>query len=92
MSYNSFSFRVKFWFYRLFVIVPSHRKIKRLTRVYWEDFEKAKKSDDIKEVLTAAIRLNQALEEYRQQQKDQLFFYKSGSIEMGEPQVSSKTP
>ena len=89
MPNKSFFFNVKFWFYRLFVIVPAHRKIKRNTISYWQEFEKAKKSGNTKETIKAAIRLNQALLEYHQRRKDRLLFYKSESTRTEERQVSS---
>jgi hypothetical protein len=92
MPNKSFFYRLKLWFYRIFVILPAHRKIKRNTRYYWEDFEKAKKSGDIKEIIKSAIRLNQVLSEFHQRQKDQLSFYKSGYVPKGEHQVSSNIP
>lgn len=70
-------FRLKCWLYRLFVIVPEHRKIKRRTRLYWEELEAAKKAGITKDIIIASIRLNQALLKYHQRRKDPLSSYKS---------------
>lgn len=72
MPNNNLFFNCRVWVYKVFVIFPEQRKIKKATSSYWKEFESAKKSGNIKETIVASIRLNQALAEYRQQHSDHL--------------------
>lgn len=50
----------------MFVIIPSHRKMKRFTRKEYEALQSALKSNDRDAIVRAGVNWNSSLEKFRQ--------------------------
>lgn len=59
--------KIAFPIFRIFVILPEHKRIKKDTKKEWEELDKAIVNGSNAEITKAGIKLNQALSKYHPQ-------------------------